>query len=215
MPRKDASGTVPNRSGTAPELISRCQADKIRTCDPLDPQSHARGSRSSAFVPFVQARRLRYSPSSRPVQPRSDRVAVPVAVVLSRARARHSVPGSSSMCLASHATTRPAPTATAPGRVGPGRWRWSEGCSTDRRGLHRDGPDRADGGHRRPCRRGGASQRQPADLFIRVSEVDPRGRSLDGARASPGWTPQRPTTSSASSSMPWPTASPRAAGSGC
>jgi predicted acyl esterase len=54
-----------------------------------------------------------------------------------------------------------------------------------------------------------------ADLFFRVSEVDPRGRSLDGARASPGWTPQRPTTSSGSSSMPWPTASPRAAGSGC
>src|SRR3954468_9322838 len=55
---------------------------------PLDPQSRARASPPYGVVRFMQVRRLRRSPSSRPVQPRSDRVAVPVAVRLPRARVR-------------------------------------------------------------------------------------------------------------------------------
>ena len=54
----------------------------------LVPQSRARGSPACEVVRVAQVRRLGRSPSFRPVQRRPDRVAVPVAVLVSRARAR-------------------------------------------------------------------------------------------------------------------------------
>jgi hypothetical protein len=60
-----------------------------------------------------------------------------------------------------------------------------------------------------------SSDNPHADLFGRISEVDPKGRSRNVCGASSGLSPVPRRMSSGSSWTPWRTGSPRATAFGC
>ena len=95
-PPADSSGSVVTERGRDEagidyrSLITGMAVARSIPRPPVDallvPQSRARGSPTREVVRLAQIRRLGRSPSCRPLQRRSDRVVVPVAVLVSRAR---------------------------------------------------------------------------------------------------------------------------------